>query len=163
VNLKSPLRRTAVLTAGALIGLSGAFALAGPASAHHPIFDSGAPCVNEDGTWQVSWTVVDQLGTAGGVENRPTVNHFSTPDSAPLKPLSVRLQFVNTKSGLQTGYVSISCGIEGDCTVSDRVDVGLPGGEPQILEAQLRDPNRSPLDPMNWHGANPETEGAPGP
>ena len=124
-----------------------------------------------DGPWvlwntdsrQVSWTVVDQLGTAGGVENRPTVNHFSTPDSAPLKPLSVRLQFVNTKSGLQTGYVSISCGIEGDCTVSDRVDVGLPGGEPQILEAQLRDPNRSPLDPMNWPGANPETEGAPGP
>jgi len=112
---------------------------------------------------QVSWTVVDQLGTAGGVENRPTVNHFSTPDSAPLKPLSVRLQYFNTKSGLQTGYVSISCGTEGDCTVSDRVDVGLPGGEPQILEAQLRDPNRSPLDPMNWPGLDPESQGAPGP
>ena len=57
MNLKSPLRRTAVLTAGAMIGLSGAFALTGPASAHHPIFEPGAPCVNEDGTWQVSWTV----------------------------------------------------------------------------------------------------------
>jgi hypothetical protein len=111
-----------------------------------------------DGPWvmwntggrQITWTVVDQLGTAGGVENRPTVNRFSTPSSAPLKPLTVRLQFVNTASGLQTGYATISCGVDGECTVSDRVDVGLPGGQPQDVERPKPDPHRHFLDPVNW-------------
>ena len=104
---------------------------------------------NTDGP-KITWTVVDQLGTAGGVENRPTVNRFSTPTSAPLKPLTVRLQFVNKKSGLQTGYATISCSTEGACTVSDRVDVGLPGGQPLTIEPSAPDPNRHFLDPANW-------------
>ena len=118
------------------------------------LHDAAGPWVlwNTDGR-RVTWTVVDQLGTAGGVENRPTVNRFSTPDSAPLKPLSVRLQYFNTKSGLQTGYVSISCDTDGDCTVADRVDVGLPGGQPEVAETPPRDPDRHPLDPVNWPGA----------
>jgi hypothetical protein len=85
---------------------------------------------NTDGA-AVTWTVVDQLGTAGGVENAPTFSRFSTPVSAPLKPLMVRLQYVNEETGLQTGYVTIQCGLDGTCTVSDRVDVGLPGGQPR--------------------------------
>lgn len=88
---------------------------------------------NTDGR-RITWTVVDQLGTSGGVENRPTVNRFSTPESAPLKPLSVRLQFFNTESGLQTGYVSITCDTDGGCTIEDRVDVGLAGGQPEVVE-----------------------------
>jgi hypothetical protein len=84
---------------------------------------------NTDGP-EVTWTVVDQLGTAGGVENSPTFSRFSTPVSVPLKPLTVRLQYVDVESGLQTGYATISCGLDGECTVSDRLDVGLPGGKP---------------------------------
>lgn len=105
------------------------------------LHDADGPWVlwNTDGR-EITWTVVDQLGTSGGVENQPTVNRFSTPTSAPLKPLSVRLQFVNTTSRLQTGYATISCGTEGDCTVSDRVDVGLPGGQPEVVELPERDP-----------------------
>lgn len=84
---------------------------------------------NTDGD-QVTWTVVDQLGTAGGVENSPTINRFSTPVSVPLKPLAFRLQFFNVETGLQTGYVTVSCDVSASCTVSERVDVGLPGGVP---------------------------------
>jgi hypothetical protein len=84
---------------------------------------------NTDGD-AVTWTVIDQLGTAGGVENAPTFGRFSTPVSAPLKPVMVRLQYVDVESGLQTGFVTVECGLDAACTVSDRVDVGLPGGQP---------------------------------
>lgn len=91
-----------------------------------------------DGPWvvwntegdAVTWTLVDQLGTAGGVENAPTFSRFSTPFSAPLKPVMVRLQYVDTESGLPTGYVTVECALDGSCAISDRVDVGLPGGKP---------------------------------
>ena len=85
---------------------------------------------NTDGV-AVTWTVVDQLGTAGGVENAPTFSRFSTPVSAPLKPIMVRLQYVNVESGLQTGYVTVECRLDARCTISDRVEVGLPGGQPR--------------------------------
>ena len=84
---------------------------------------------NTDGD-QVTWTVVDQLGTAGGVENAPTFSRFSTPFSPPLKPIMVRLQYVDVDSGLQTGYATVECDLDAACTISPRVDVGLPGGEP---------------------------------
>ena len=80
------------------------------------------------GSEKVTWTVVDQLGTSGGVENSPTFNRFSTPVSVPLKPLTVRLQYFNVDTGLQTGYVSVTCDPAANCAISDRVDVGLAGG-----------------------------------
>ena len=80
---------------------------------------------NTDGE-ETTWTVVDQLGTSGGVENRPTFNRFSTPVSLPLKDLSVRLQYVDTGTGLQTGFATVVCGTDGTCQVSGRTDVGLP-------------------------------------
>lgn len=89
---------------------------------------------NTDGP-EVTWTVVDQLGTAGGVENAPTFSRFSTPFSAPLKQLSVRLQYVDTESGLETGYATIRCSLDGGCRISTRVDVGLPGGKPLAADA----------------------------
>jgi len=90
----------------------------------------------QDGPWvlwntdgdRVTWTVVDQLGTAGGVENRPSFNRFSTPTSSPLKVLMVRLQYVDMASGLVTGYATVECDLGGTCTISDRVDVGLISG-----------------------------------
>ncbi|RSM48525.1 cell wall anchor protein [Actinoplanes sp. ATCC 53533] len=67
MNFKSPLRRTAVLTAGALIGLSGAFALAGPASAHHNEVSGVAKCDTVTGDWLVTWTV----NAKSGYEHNP--------------------------------------------------------------------------------------------
>ncbi len=90
---------------------------------------------NTDGD-EITWTVVDQLGTSGGVENAPTFNRFSTPVSVPLKPVSMRLQYVDESSGLQTGYATLRCGVDAVCTLSDRVDVGLPGGQPGTAAAR---------------------------
>ena len=109
--------------------------LPGTVSIGH-LHDTAGPWViwNTDGD-EITWTVVDQLGTSGGVENAPTFNRFSTPVSVPLKPVSVRLQYVDVTSGLQTGYASLTCEVDARCTLSDRVDVGLPGGQPASAAA----------------------------
>ncbi len=54
---KSPLKRTSAVFAGALLGLTGVAVLATPASAHHTTITPGSPCVLEDESWQVTWTV----------------------------------------------------------------------------------------------------------
>jgi hypothetical protein len=92
---------------------------------------------NTDGD-EITWTVIDQLGTAGGVENSPTINRFSTPDSVPLKPITVRLQYFDEESGLQTGYATIQWDLDGFCEITERVDVGLPGGQPMDNPDQAR-------------------------
>ncbi|GAA1435066.1 hypothetical protein GCM10009641_30200 [Mycobacterium cookii] len=91
------------------------------------LHDAEAPRViwNTDGE-AVTWTVLNQLGTAGGVEENPTFNRFSTPFSTPLKDLTVQLQYVDGASGLQTGYAQVVVSPAGDVTISDRVDLGLP-------------------------------------
>lgn len=43
-----------------------------------------------------------------------------------LKPIAWRLQYFDVDTGLQTGYVTISCAAEGTCQISERTDVGLP-------------------------------------
>lgn len=102
------------------------------------LHDPAGPWVvwNTDGD-QVTWTVVSQLGTSGGVEENPTFNRFSTPFSVPLKDVSLQLAFINPDTGLQTGYTLISIAPDGAVTVADRVDVGLPGGEPGSREAAV--------------------------
>lgn len=77
-------------------------------------------------TDKVTWTVVDRLGTSGGAENSPTFNRFSAPLSIPLKPISIRLQYFDEKSGLQSGYATITIDPAGKAQISDRTDVGLP-------------------------------------
>jgi hypothetical protein len=113
------------------------------------LHDAAGPWVvwNTDGD-EVTWTVVSQLGTSGGVEENPTFNRFSTPFSTPLKPLTVHLQYLNPETGLQTGFASIAFGVDGMVEIADRVDVGLPGGEPGVIESGARaesTPRRAPL------------------
>ena len=93
--------------------------------------DADGPWVvwNTDGA-QITWTVVHQLGTSGGVEESPTFNRFSTPFSTPLKDVTVQLQYFNEESALETGYASVVIAPNGTVTIEDRVDVGLPGGLP---------------------------------
>ncbi|MEI5675544.1 MULTISPECIES: metallophosphoesterase family protein [unclassified Nocardioides] len=83
-----------------------------------------------DADHEVTWTVVSQLGTSGGVLEAPTFNRFSTPFSVPLKTVSLQLQYVDGESGLQTGYAPIDVSVDGTVTIGDRVEVGLPGGQP---------------------------------
>lgn len=95
------------------------------------LHDAAPPKViwNTDGD-RITWTVVNQLGTSGGVEESPTFNRFSTPFSVPLKPVSVQLQYVDTATGLQTGYATIEIDTEGAVTVSARTDLGIPRETP---------------------------------
>ncbi|WP_372734579.1 hypothetical protein [Nocardioides sp.] len=94
-----------------------------------------------DGPWviwntdsdEVTWTVVSQLGTSGGVEENPTFNRFSTPFSVPLKDVTMQLAYLNPETGLQTGYARIVIGTDGEVSIEDRVDVGLPGGMPRVV------------------------------
>jgi hypothetical protein len=70
--LKSPLRRTTAVLAGAVIGLVGVVATAAPASAHHPELTGTATCV-EEGGWKVDWALTavaphDKVGTIVKVE-----------------------------------------------------------------------------------------------
>ncbi|HYF71785.1 MAG TPA: hypothetical protein VD864_03135 [Nocardioides sp.] len=104
------------------------------------LHDADGPWViwNTDGD-EVTWTVVTQLGTAGGVEENPTFNRFSTPFSVPLKTVGVQLQYVDRATGLQTGLVPITFDTEGLATIGDRVDVGLPVAPP-ISTATPSDP-----------------------
>ena len=87
--------------------------------------DADGPFVvwNTD-TDKVTWTVVDQLGTSGGVEEQPTINRFSTPYSPPLKPMSLRLHYVDRDSGLVTGAVELTFSVEGRLSVGQRVELG---------------------------------------
>ena len=87
-----------------------------------------------DGPWvvwntdtaDVTWTVVTQLGSSGGVEENPTFNRFSTPFSPPLKTVNVQLQYVDEHSGLQTGYTEIAVATDGTLTVANRIELGVP-------------------------------------
>ena len=69
---------------------------------------------------------MNQLGTSGGVEESPTFNRFSTPFSVPLKTLSVQLQYIDSETGMQTGYAPIDVAIDGTVTIGQRTNLGLP-------------------------------------
>lgn len=84
-------------------------------------------------TDRVTWTVVNQLGTAGGVEENPTFNRFSTPFSTPLKDLTMQLQYVDASSGLQTGYAEIAVSPSGEVTLGKRTDLGLRPAVPDAV------------------------------
>ena len=93
------------------------------------LHDAAPPRViwNTDGD-RVTWTVLNQLGTSGGVEENPTFNRFSTPFSVPLKTVSIQLQYTDTDTELQTGYATIDIATDGTVTITDRADLGLPAG-----------------------------------
>ena len=76
-------------------------------------------------TDEVTWTVVNQLGTSGGVENSPTFNRFSTPLSVPLKTLSIQIQYIDSQTGMQTGYAPVDVATDGSVTIGRRTDLGL--------------------------------------
>ena len=64
--LKSPLRRTTAVLAGAVIGLAGVVATAAPAMATHPTVTGVSDCVTDEG-WTVDWTVTNKWPNNGEV------------------------------------------------------------------------------------------------
>ena len=71
MKLKSSLHRTAAVLAGAVIGLAGVAAVAGPASAHNATVSGTTTCTN--GKNVVTWTITNDWGTDA------TVSDLSTP------------------------------------------------------------------------------------
>jgi len=55
--LKSKLRRTTAVVAGAILGLGGVAFLASPASAHHSVVQGTPTCDTATGDWVVQWEV----------------------------------------------------------------------------------------------------------
>ncbi len=125
--------------------ISGVRALTGPQDDYTEPVDDGVPDLppgsityghwhESDGPWVVwntdtdetTWTLVDQVGTSGGVEEEPTFNRFSTPYSPPLKPIELRLHYLDTETGLVTGFVSVTVSVDAAASISPRRDVGIP-------------------------------------
>ncbi|MEV4638590.1 LPXTG cell wall anchor domain-containing protein [Actinoplanes sp. NPDC049548] len=77
--LKSPLQRATAIAAGAFLGLTGAFALTGPASAHAPVIQYKTSCAEADGSWKVDWTVANDFGLGATVREVETSN-LALPD-----------------------------------------------------------------------------------
>ncbi|AEV88205.1 hypothetical protein ACWT_7195 [Actinoplanes sp. SE50] len=75
MKIKSSLRRTASLLAGAVIGLTGVAAMAAPASAHDAWVTGSATC-GSDGKNVVTWTLTNDFGTDA------TVNDLKIPAGA---------------------------------------------------------------------------------
>ena len=74
--LKTKLRRTTAVLAGAVLGLAGVAVLAAPASAHSPLVAGSSDCVNSDGSWTVSWKIGNDFGETA------TVGEVSAKDSS---------------------------------------------------------------------------------
>jgi len=66
--LKSSVRRTTAIVAGAVLGLAGAVALAAPASAHKPAVSGTTTCV-KDGVYTVNWEVTNGWSLDANVKN----------------------------------------------------------------------------------------------
>jgi len=171
VNLKSPLRRTAVLAAGALIGLSGAFALTGPASAHHNEVSGSAKCDTATGDWIVDWSV---RAVSGGhastykwtkVEWTPAGTELSNPDLAvngkdlednkeltatqrvsskfDSASLTVAARWSNTHEAEKTGTVTF----DGKCDKTPTDEPSTPTDEPSTPTDEPSTPTEEPSTP----------------
>ncbi|MEV4709177.1 LPXTG cell wall anchor domain-containing protein [Actinoplanes sp. NPDC049316] len=79
--LKSPFRRTTAVVAGAFLGLAGAVALIGPASAHAPVIKGTVTCAEANGQWKVDWSVANDFGVWATVREVETSN-AAAPDGA---------------------------------------------------------------------------------
>jgi hypothetical protein len=105
--LKSPVRRTTAILAGAVLGMAGAVAFAAPASAHHPIVNAGSKCQNADGSWQVEWRVrnseADLEGEIAAVETVPNIA---------IPGIAVGVKLPKRNDGVVTGIQQLPADVE---------------------------------------------------
>lgn len=81
---------------------------------------------NDDGTW----SVVMELGTAGGASSVLSLSHFSTPQTIPGKQASAAIVIVNDTSGLVTSVQAITTDRSGAVTARHAHHIGSPDGLP---------------------------------
>jgi hypothetical protein len=81
---------------------------------------------NSDGTW----TVVMELGTAGGASPKLSLSHFSTPQTIPGKEASAAIMIVDDRSHLVTAVQEITTLRSGEVSAGPRRPVGSPSGQP---------------------------------
>ncbi len=105
--LKSPLRRTTAAVAGALIGLTGAVAFASPAAAHHPIVSAGPRCQFDDGTWQVTWHVLNSEGDVPG-----KILELVLEPNVPIEGIAVGTEFPVRSGGVIKGTQKLGADVE---------------------------------------------------
>lgn len=84
--LKSSLRRSAIVIAGAVLGLGGAAAAAAPASAHNATVDGKSTCNVTTGQHDITWTLTNDWNTDATVQNLKLV-----PGDAPVDSKNVAL------------------------------------------------------------------------
>jgi len=148
VNLrKSPLRRTTAVAAGALIGLAGVMAFAAPASAHHPIVEGDATCVNADGTWEVTWKVAN---SETDVEGKVTAVALTPTDSS-VTVIAVDATLPRLGQGVLVGVQKLPKTAESaDISVSaewqrDRTHTATRGADQPVQKpAELCEPTPEP-------------------
>jgi LPXTG-motif cell wall-anchored protein len=180
VNLKSPLRRTAALTAGALIGLSGAFALAGPASAHHNLVSGTAACDTATGDWAVTWKVNAVSGghsdtyqwtkvekSAPGAISNPelAVTGHDLPDEVEVTGVQhvattetgARLTVASRWANGNTAEAYAQVGFEGTCT---KTPTDEPSEEPS--EEPSQEPSEEPSEEPSTEPSTPPVLELPG-
>jgi hypothetical protein len=87
---------------------------------------------NSDGTW----TVVFQLGTAGGAIGDATIgNMIGLPYEPPKKQASFVMAFKNKTSGLITGAQIYRFDPDGTVTIEPRIDFGTSDGQPYEVDS----------------------------
>ncbi len=89
---------------------------------------------NDDG----SWSVVFELGTAGGAIEASTPANFSVPNAAPKKVASFIIAFQNNESSLITGYQRVRLNPDGSVEIAPRTDIGSSDGQPYDLSDGFR-------------------------
>lgn len=105
--LKSPLPRTTAAVAGALIGLAGVLVTGSPAGAHHPIVSVGPRCQDSDGSWEVTWHVLNSEQDIPG-----KIRELVTEPNVPVEGLAVGTVLPLPRDGVVKGTHKLPAGVE---------------------------------------------------
>ena len=90
---------------------------------------------NEDG----SWSVVAELGTAGGAIGEMSLTNISTPLTTPGKQASAVFFTVNNDSQLVQTIQEFKTGTDGIASFEPADHIGMPSGQPDIMvNAQIK-------------------------
>jgi LPXTG-motif cell wall-anchored protein len=117
VKLKSSLHRTAAVLAGAVIGLTGVVAIAGPASAHTAKVTGESKCVNGDNV--VTWTLNNDYQDTSGA----TVENLQLPPGKDATLVNPAADTPTKNLTLQNGTVLLAGNGQDDPSVTQYTQV----------------------------------------
>ncbi|HEY0534976.1 MAG TPA: hypothetical protein VGD29_25620, partial [Actinoplanes sp.] len=117
MKLKSSLHRTAAVLAGAVIGLTGVVAIAGPASAHTAKVTGESKCVNGDNV--VTWTLNNDYQDTSGA----TVENLQLPPGKDATLVNPAADTPTKNLTLQNGTVLLAGNGQDDPSVTQYTQV----------------------------------------